>query len=147
MLGIFANTPVARSENMRAIRSRGNRSTEMRLRAAILRRGIRGWCLHAKDVRGVPDFLWRREKIAVFVDGCFWHGCPRCGHIPKTNGGYWLKKIERNKERDRTTGTALVADGFKVVRIWECEIRSSISACVDRILEQVPARLRTHQFK
>src|ERR1035438_7375864 len=81
----FLNTSASRRDNMRAIRSRGNRSTEVRLRGAVVRRGIRGWTLHPKEVFGVPDFFFKNCRVAIFVDGCFWHGCPRCGHVPKTN--------------------------------------------------------------
>lgn len=137
MPGIFANTPVDRSENMRAIRSKGNRSTERRLRAEIVRRAIDGWCMHPEHVKGLPDFFLPYERVAVFVDGCFWHGCPRCGHIPKTHAEYWQKKIDRNRERDRAVTAALKNEGFKVVRIWECDIRANVGICVDQILRQI----------
>lgn len=143
MLGIFTNTSASRSKNMRAIRSRGNRSTELRLRAALVQRGIKGWCLHSKDVPGVPDFFFACERIAVFVDGCFWHGCPRCGHIPKTNVDYWQKKINRNKARDHAVTTALSGDAFEVIRIWECEIRSNIGACAEQILKRLQSRSKS----
>ncbi|MHB8974086.1 MAG: PDDEXK family nuclease [Pirellulaceae bacterium] len=87
---------------MRAVRGRGNKSTETRLRLALVRAGISGWRLHAKEVHGKPDFFFPAASLAVFVDGCFWHGCPRCGHIPKAHALFWRTKIDRNKHRDQT---------------------------------------------
>jgi DNA mismatch endonuclease (patch repair protein) len=142
MSGAFANTPASRRDNMRAVRSRGNRSTEGRLRAAVVGRGIRGWTLHPKDVFGVPDFFFKDCKVAVFVDGCFWHGCPRCGHVPKTNADYWARKIERNRARDEAVNEALAGSAFRVVRFWECEIRTALQACVDRIATEIASKRR-----
>ncbi len=118
---------------MRAIRSRGNRSTEWRLRAKLMGRGIRGWELHPRNVFGVPDFFFPAERLAVFVDGCFWHSCPRCGHMPKTNADYWRLKIARNRQRDRTVSRGLRKSGCTVVRFWECEVRASLDRCANRI--------------
>jgi len=126
-------TSETRSKNMRAIRSRGNRSTEWRLRAALVQRAISGWELHPSGVLGVPDFYFRFQRFAVFVDGCFWHCCPKCGHIPKTNVRYWRKKLERNRARDRRVAKDLRRAGCKVVRIWECEVRSDPGNCAERI--------------
>ena len=147
MLGVFTNTPASRRDNMRAIRSRGNRSTEVRLRAAMVRSGIRGWNLHPKDVFGMPDFLFMDCKVAVFVDGCFWHGCPLCGHIPKTNADYWVRKIERNRARDKTVNEGLAASAICVVRFWECEIRTALAACVDRIAFEIESRRRGNKSR
>jgi DNA mismatch endonuclease (patch repair protein) len=138
----FSNTSDSRRDNMRAIRSRGNRTTEARLRGGMVRSGIRGWTLHSKQIFGVPDFFFRDCKMAVFVDGCFWHGCPRCGHIPKTNAAYWVNKIERNKARDVAVNRVLVSSDFTVVRFWECEIRKSLPACIDRLAAKVESKLR-----
>lgn len=137
MARLFANTPSSRRDNMRAVRSRGNRSTEVRLRGAMVRKGLRGWSLHSKEVLGAPDFFFRDCHVAIFVDGCFWHGCPRCGHIPKTNAGYWVEKIGRNVARDRKVARALVSDGVNVIRLWECEVRTALSDCVNRVAIEV----------
>ena len=142
MSGPFENTPASRRDNMRAIRSRGNSSTEARLRGAVVRSGIRGWILHSKEVFGVPDFYFRDGRVAIFVDGCFWHGCPRCGHVPKTNADYWAGKIKRNRARDKAVNEALTGGAFSVVRFWECEIRTALSACVDRIATQIASKRR-----
>ena len=142
MPAAFANTPASRRDNMRAIRSRGNRSTETRLRGAMVRAGIRGWTLHPKEVFGVPDFFFKDRRVTVFVDGCFWHGCPRCGHVPKTNAPYWKTKIKRNKARDKAVNETLAGSDFSVVRFWECEIRSALYACVDRITTEIASKHR-----
>ena len=141
----FAHTPNSRRNNMRAIRSCGNRSTEGRLRAAVVRRGIRNWTLHAKDVLGVPDFFFQDCKVAIFVDGCFWHGCPRCGHVPKTNADYWAGKIKRNRARDKAVNEALKRSAISVLRFWECEIGTALPTCVDRIANEI--RLKRRQMK
>ena len=143
----FANTPASRRDNMRAIRSRGNRTTELRLRAAMVRRGIRGWTLHPKGVFGVPDFFFGECQIAIFVDGCFWHGCPRCGHLPKTNADYWLRKISRNQARDKAVNEVLALSSCSVIRLWECEVRAALAACVDRIESVIASKPRRRKSR
>lgn|SRR5208283_677349 len=123
-----------RSRNMRAIKSRSNKTTELRLRALLMRYRIKGWKLHPNSVPGAPDFLLEKLRVAIFVDGCFWHGCPRCGHVPKTNRAYWAAKITRNKSRDLRVTRKLREQGFRVLRIWECQLRISPEKCVSRIL-------------
>lgn len=128
----FKTTPV-RSENMRAIKDRRNRTTEMRFRAYMVTLGIRGWQVRPGNLVGSPDFVFPRHKVTIFVDGCFWHGCPKCGHIPKTNKPYWRTKIARNRARDARTTRRLRRLGFSVVRLWECDLRKRPSTCVRRI--------------
>jgi DNA mismatch endonuclease (patch repair protein) len=130
----FASPDVVRSANMRAIKSRGNRSTENRLRLALVRSATKGWQLNVKDVIGTPDFLFAEKRIVVFVDGCYWHGCPKCGHIPKTNSPYWEAKIGRNKSRDRRYTRQLRAQGYTVIRIWECVLKKHPDQALKRIL-------------
>ena len=127
------STPAARSANMRAIKSRGNRTTELRLRALVASAAISGWQMHASALPGRPDFFFRAERIAVFVDGCFWHGCPKCGHTPKTNRTYWLKKLARNKQRDAQVTRTLRSHAIRVLRLWECQLRDKPSSCVKRL--------------
>jgi DNA mismatch endonuclease (patch repair protein) len=119
---------------MAAIRSRGNRTTERRLRAVLVRAGLRGWSVGGAREIGSPDFTFKRRRIAVFVDGCFFHGCPRCGHVPRTNTEYWAAKIARNRRRDRLMGRIARSRGYTVVRVWECELRRRRDACLDRIV-------------
>lgn len=131
--GRFENISEVNSRRMAAVRSKGNRTTEKRLRAALIRRGIRGWVLHPKDLVGTPDFYFQDPQIAVFVDGCFWHGCPDCGHIPKQNQLYWNTKISRNQQRDLLKTWALEYLGIRVFRFWEHEIRNDLLNCVDTL--------------
>lgn len=112
---------MTRSEIMSRIRSRGNESTEKRMCAKLLKMGIGGWILHA-PVTGKPDIAFMDEKIAVFLDGCFWHGCPEHYHPPKTRMRFWMKKIQTNRKRDETVVEKLVGDGWKIFRIWEHDI-------------------------
>lgn len=129
----FSQTPAARTANMRAITSRGNRTTECRFRSLVAGSGIRGWKMHVVGVPGSPDFFFPQERIAVFVDGCFWHGCPKCGHVPKTNRPYWSRKFARNKRRDAQVGRILRASGMKVLRFWECQVRDRPALCLRKL--------------
>ena len=112
-----------RSAMMSKISSTGNASTERKLRAYLVSFGIRGWRMHLKDIPGKPDFVFLDWKIAVFIDGCFWHYCPICGHLPKSNKSYWNAKIKRNRNRDMRISSELESSGWKVVRIWEHELK------------------------
>src|SRR3954453_8798524 len=100
--------PQSRSFIMSRVRSAGNASTEMKAVPHFRRHReeFRGWRRGAK-VFGRPDFVWLPEKIALFLDGCFWHGCPRCRRTPKSNGSYWKNKINRNRRRDRQVTNTL----------------------------------------
>ena len=117
--GKFKNVPAVRSKTMSAIRGKNNRTTELCFRMALVRAGINGWETNVEDLVGKPDFFFRKKHIAVFVDGCFWHGCPKCGHFPKTRSSFWKMKILRNKERDKKNRRKLRREGIKVVNIWE----------------------------
>lgn len=129
----FRKPTESRSNNMRAIRSSGNRTTELRLASLLRAYGIRGWCRQPPDVFGNPDVAFPRTSVAVFVDGCFWHGCPRCGHVPKTNSAYWVAKIERNVRMDSRITRKLRSRGYSVIRIWECQLRKQPERCINRI--------------
>ena len=117
-------TPAKRSAVMALIRSRGNRATELRLIALMREHGITGWRRHA-PVFGKPDFVFRRERVAVFVDGCFWHGCPRHATKPAIRAEWWAAKLGRNAQRDRAVTRALRASGWIVLRVWECALARS----------------------
>lgn len=128
--GVFSGVSADRSRAMSAVRGKGNRSTETVFRMALVREGIRGWTLHRKDLAGCPDFYFARLKVAVFIDGCFWHGCPKCGHIPKTRSKFWRTKIERNKGRDKRTNQELRRRGVKVLRMWEHELQRNMAGSI-----------------
>src|SRR5271170_7644499 len=129
-------TKEIRSEIMAAVRSRGNTTTELHLAQLLWAAGITGYRKHW-PVAGKPDFAWPGRKIAVFVDGCFWHGC-RCKYLPRTNTEFWRSKIQTNMRRDRRVAEALRRDGWKVIRIKECSVRkpSSIARIVKALGER-----------
>ncbi len=112
------HTREQRSRNMSHIRKFGNESTEMRMVRLFRQHGIKGWRRHLK-LPGRPDFTFRRERVVVFVDGCFWHSCRVCNWTPNSNAEYWGPKLARNVEKDREADAELTAAGWRVVRIWE----------------------------
>jgi DNA mismatch endonuclease, patch repair protein len=113
-----------RSRVMARVRSRGNKSTELRLLAILKAKGLKGWRRNYPAF-GKPDFAYQAEKLAVFVDGCFWHGCPKCFRAPKSNIPYWRRKIERNRKRDIKVKRILMKRAWKVLRLWECELNGA----------------------
>ncbi|MFH1762222.1 MAG: very short patch repair endonuclease [bacterium] len=114
-----------RSRNMAAVRSSGNVTTELALIKFFRKAGIRGWRRHQR-ISGIhPDFVFTKQRIAVFVHGCFWHGCSLHGTVPDSNRKFWSNKISRNKERDRYVTRALESAGWKVFRIWEHQIKNN----------------------
>ncbi len=84
---------------------------------------------------GKPDFLIKDKKTIIFIDGCFWHKCPKCYREPKTKKDFWLPKIEKNVERDRKVNKTLKRNGYKVIRFWEHDVEKNIDKCVKRILK------------
>jgi DNA mismatch endonuclease (patch repair protein) len=118
-------TKQKRSEVMARIRSRGNRDTELALAKWLRAHGITGWRRNQR-VFGRPDFVFRRVRVALFADGCFWHGCPVHGTRPRTNAAFWRKKIARNRERDGEVTRFLRKNGWRVLRVWEHELARKI---------------------
>ncbi|MBI1320197.1 MAG: DNA mismatch endonuclease Vsr [Candidatus Hydrogenedens sp.] len=112
-----------RSEMMSLIRSNGNKSTELRLIVILRAYGITGW-RRGQPLPGKPDFVFRRERVCIFVDGCFWHGCLKCYKAPETNPEFWSGKVLRNRARDRKVNRLLRKDGWTVVRIWEHSLKN-----------------------
>ena len=115
-------TPAQRSYAMSRVRGRNNRSTERAFVSLVWRAGIRGWRRHA-PIAGRPDVVFPQLRIAVFLDGCFWHQCPECFRWPATNAEYWRGKIGGNRRRDRRVTAALRSEGWTVLRLWEHELR------------------------
>jgi DNA mismatch endonuclease (patch repair protein) len=114
-------TKAKRSQVMSRIRSRGNKETEVALMRLFRRQGITGWRRHP-PVFGRPDFVFPKLKLAVFVDGCFWHRCPKHSNLPKNNRAFWKRKLESNVRRDRLVGRTLRARGWHVLRVWQHEL-------------------------
>jgi DNA mismatch endonuclease (patch repair protein) len=94
----------------------------------------------AGDVKVKPDVVFTKRRVAVFMDGCFWHSCPSHGNRPRRNAHYWLPKLERNVRRDTLVADALRADGWTVIRMWEHDIRSNLSGAVDLIASDLTGR-------
>lgn len=114
-------TIAQRSARMASIRSRGNKRTELALARLLRERRITGWRRH-QPLIGKPDFTFRAERLAIFVDGCFWHGCPKHSlHVLKSRP-YWQKKLLVNQSRDRSVTRILRRKGWRVLRIWEHEL-------------------------
>lgn len=111
-----------RSDIMRRVKSQKNKSTELQLIEVFKEQHIIGWRRNYK-VKGHPDFVFPKQRIAVFVDGCFWHGHDCRNTRPSDNQRYWQKKRERNVERDKATTAQFEARGWTVLRIWECELK------------------------
>lgn len=133
--GKFKDVPAKRSTTMAAIRGKHNRSTELRLRMLLVKTGMRGWRLHHKDLPGKPDFYFQKAKLAIFVDGCYWHGCPKCGHIPKTRTAFWEAKIKRNQQRDKMKCLEIRKLGIKSIRIWEHELKGQEN--LNKVVEKI----------
>lgn len=109
---------------------------EMELRRALWRTGLR----YRVDLRlsgARPDIVFTRQRIAIFVDGCFWHGCPTHYIPPSGNAPYWRAKIERNRARDARNTSALIEAGYRVLRFWECELAGNLDQAVEQIRAEV----------
>lgn len=130
-----------RSEVMAAIKSKGNKDTELKLISIFRLNGISGWRRNQK-LPGRPDFVFRNERLAVFVDGCFWHVCPKHGRKPESNSDYWSGKLYRNKRRDKKANRELRKVGWQVLRIWEHDllqikkVAKQINACLAKSRRQ-----------
>jgi DNA mismatch endonuclease (patch repair protein) len=126
-----------RSEIMRRVRSKGNKSTELKLISIFRELGITGW-RRGYPVKGHPDFVFLEKKIAVFVDGCFWHGHDCRNTRPKENEKYWDKKRERNIQHDAEITTHFESRGWRVLRIWECELtRKNRAELMAKLIEKI----------
>jgi len=127
---------------MSRIRSRDT-TPELCLRRLLWATGLRGYRLH-KSLPGKPDIVYSRAKVAIFVDGCFWHGCPECGdgRAPSSNTLYWNAKRKMNQERDRRRTHELESLGWTVVRFWEHRVTKNAAKCVVQIKRLVSRNLR-----
>lgn len=130
--------PLSRAEQMSRIRWK-NTDPEIRLRSALWRIGLR-YRLHAETPAGRPDVVFPGKQLAVFIDGCFWHGCPKHYVRPRSRAEFWASKLLTNVERDRTQTLELEARGWRVVRVWEHEVYENLEEVVRRIQSSVRGR-------
>jgi len=122
---------------MSSVKSKGNRTTEAPLASEMRRMGIGGWRRHVRIRVGSgvrPDFVFPRERLAVFVQGCYWHNCPLHGSMPKSNAEFWAAKFRSNRARDRRNRRDLKSAGWSVLVIWEHAVKKSPRACAERVL-------------
>ncbi len=121
------------SRVMRANKSKDTKP-ELLLRRALWAAGLRGYRLHKKSLPGRPDIAYTTKKVAIFVNGCFWHRCPHCQlNLPKTNTEFWKAKFARNVQRDQEKQAALIAAGWQLLVIWECKLKKDVPHHVEAI--------------
>jgi len=123
-------TPEERSEIMRRVKSQ-NTSLERKVRSELHRRGLRFRLRY--NLHGKPDIVFVRARIAVFIDSCFWHGCPAHLRMPKSNRAYWKRKIARNIERDAETKKAYKKSHWTLMRFWEHDLKQDLEGCAKKI--------------
>jgi len=131
------HTKEQRSKNMAAIKSRNNQTTEVAAISLFKKFGIKGWRRQYRKLIGTPDFVFPESKLALFIDGCFWHGCPKCYTSPLTNKEFWNKKIKDNKNRDQMVSKKLRSKGWQVLRIWEHELKSNGDSIANKIKKKL----------
>jgi len=128
-----------RSAVMRKVRSKGNKSTELKLIEMFRENGITGWRRNY-PVKGHPDFVFPKKKVAIFVDGCFWHGHDCRNTRPQENAKYWATKRERNIKHDQEVTAIFESRNWTVVRIWECELKTkNLPLLVEKLKDVVHA--------
>lgn len=115
-------SPEERSRLMSRIRGRANISTELKIAGILRAAGVKGWRRHL-PLPGRPDFTFPKQRVCIFVHGCFWHDCPRCKKRSSTRPEYWAEKLEVNRRRDRRVSRELRRRGYRVIIVWECTLR------------------------
>lgn len=128
---------IVTSRVMSANRGRDTKP-ELMLRKALRQRGFSGYRLHWKKAPGHPDICYPGKKIAIFVNGCFWHRCPNCNPpMPKSNTSFWQGKFQKNVKRDKIKIDSLEKEGWRVFLFWECEIYDNVLGCVDELTSEL----------
>lgn len=125
-------TKEQRSKNMSAIKSISQ--LEEKVTKELWRRGFR-FRRNVRSLKGNPDISIKKYKIVIFIDSCFWHGCPEHGNMPKSNIEYWEKKLNRNKERDQEVNAYYYEQDWTIMRFWEHEIKQDLDKVIDQIIE------------
>lgn len=126
-------TPAQRKQNMSRIRGK-NTGPEIKLRKLLWSQGLRGYRIHY-NLPSKPDIVFTKKKIAIFIDGCFWHKCPVCFQEPETRKDFWMKKIQSNVERDIKVNLQLLKAGWTVIRFWEHEVRKNPEQILSKIID------------
>jgi DNA mismatch endonuclease (patch repair protein) len=129
-------TKAKRSEVMSRIRGSGNKETELALIKLFRKNKITGW-RRRYPLFGKPDFVFSKYNLVVFVDGCFWHGCPKHSNMPVNNRAFWKKKLASNKARDLRVSRVLRRTGWHVIRIWEHELNKAPVRSIRRIVRGI----------
>ncbi|SDN78947.1 very short patch repair endonuclease [Alkalicoccus daliensis] len=119
-----------RTKNMKAIKSQSQ--LENLVTKELWHRGYR-FRKNVRSLMGRPDIVIKKYKVVIFIDSCFWHGCPLHGNIPKTNQNYWIPKLNRNKERDKEVEEYYVSLNWNILRIWEHEIKDDLTGALNKI--------------
>jgi len=132
------HTKKQRSYNMSMIKYRDTKP-EVSLRKLLFAHGVRGYRVHYK-LLGKPDIVFPKKKIAVFIDGCFWHKCPKCFVKPQTNKKFWQEKINSNVERDKNVNKQLKKAGWKIIRIWEHDVKKNLNKSYLKIYKKINIR-------
>ena len=134
-------SPVPKNVNVSKVMSRNraqDSKPEMTLRKALYKAGIRGYRTNLAGIPGRPDIAFTSKKVAIFVHGCFWHRCPNCNlSLPKRNSDFWQAKFKRNVERDKEKALQLEYLGWKILIVWECELKLDINVKVRRIKDNI----------
>lgn len=128
-------TPDQRKLVMSRIRGKDT-GPELKIRKLLFAKGFRGYRIHY-DLPGKPDIVFTRQKVVIFIDGCFWHKCPKCFREPETRKDFWMNKINSNVGRDQKNNQILKEMGWKVIRIWEHEVRKDPEGVADRIIREL----------
>ena len=131
-------------KTMRSNRSKDT-GPELALRKAVWNAGMRGYRVNCRKLPGSPDIVFGPAHLAIFVHGCFWHGCPHCQRYrsPRKNAEFWRAKLEENTQRDRRSAARLGELGYEIMVVWECEIEMDLDRCVAAVVAALNSRPRT----
>jgi DNA mismatch endonuclease (patch repair protein) len=130
-------SPIPKNQNISKVMSANkakNTKPELVLRKALWQNGFRGYRLNYKKAPGRPDIVFVSKKVAIFVNGCFWHSCPYCKYtLPKNNSKFWGNKFKKNTERDKKKIKELRKLGWRVAVIWECQLKNKLNSQVNKV--------------
>lgn len=133
-----ADGPMSRSQIMSRVTNKDS-AAEIAMRSRLFEKGLR-YRLHRRTEGVAVDIVFVSARVAVFVDGCFWHGCPKHATYPKSNQDYWLPKLAENRERDQRQSAKLRRAGWRVIRVWEHDCLPPDRRAVKRIVDAVRTR-------